>query len=99
MRKLALSALVIGAAAAMDPAITPAQAGTAGGHKHHMHMTRHHQHWRHHYGTAWYGTPAAPMVRPTSQSGWVCPGIGRSFDCKVWPPPFEDDPDRKTSKY
>ena len=96
MRKFALSALVIGAAAvAIIPASAPVQAKAS----RHMHHKTHHGHWRHHYGQVWYGYPAAPMVRPTSQSGWVCPGIGRSFDCKVWPPPFEDDPDRKTSKY
>jgi len=24
-----------------------------------------------------------------------CPGMGRSLDCKVWPPPFDEDHDRK----
>ena len=28
-------------------------------------------------------------------SGPVCPGLGRSFDCKLWPPPFDQDPDRR----
>ena len=28
-------------------------------------------------------------------SGDVCPGNARSFDCKIWPPPVQDDPDRK----
>ena len=93
MRQLALSVLVIGAAALVAmPAIAPAQAKSS---RH----THHARHWRHHDGQVWYGYPAQPMVRSTYQSGWVCPGIGRSFDCKVWPPPFEDDPDRKTSKY
>jgi hypothetical protein len=98
MRRLALAALVIGATALVAmPAIAPAEAKTASQHVHHKHMNKHASHWRPHYGGAWYRYPAAPMVR--SYSGDVCPGIGRSFDCKVWPPPFEDDPDRKTSKY
>ena len=41
--------------------------------------------------------PAWPGVSPPAQSGPVCPGMGRSFDCKIWPPPFDEDPDRKTS--
>jgi hypothetical protein len=27
--------------------------------------------------------------------GPVCPGIARSIDCTIWPPPFDEDPDRK----
>jgi hypothetical protein len=98
MRKFALSALVVGATSLVAiPAIAPAQAAS----RHVHHMKTHPRHGRHHYGQAWYGYPAQPSYRPPSysQSGDVCPGIGRSFECKVWPPPFEDDPDRKTSKY
>jgi hypothetical protein len=35
------------------------------------------------------------VARPPG--GNVCPGIARSFDCAVWPPPFDEDPDRKVS--
>ena len=38
----------------------------------------------------------ASMVAPVSR-GNVCPGIARSFECSVWPPPFDEDPDRKMS--
>jgi hypothetical protein len=38
--------------------------------------------------------PAAPAW---SGDGNVCPGSGRSFECKIWPPPFDQDPDRKAS--
>jgi hypothetical protein len=41
--------------------------------------------------------PAWPGVSPPVQSGGVCPGMARSFDCKIWPPPFDEDPDRKVS--
>jgi hypothetical protein len=96
MRQLVLSVLVIGATALVaTPAIAPAQAAS----RHAHHMKTHQRHWTHHYGRVWYGYPAAPMAGSYHQSGDVCPGIGRSFDCKIWPPPFEDDPDRKTSKY
>jgi hypothetical protein len=101
MRKLAIafSALAIGAAAVvMIPASARAEAKAPGQHMHHM--KKHHWHGTHHYRHVWYGAPAQPYAGGySSQSGWVCPGIGRSFECKVWPPPFEDDPDRKTSKY
>lgn len=98
MGKFALSVLAIGATAlAAIPAIAPAQAKTAGQHAHNKHPNKHASHWRPHYGRAWYGYPPAPMIG--SYSGDVCPGIGRSFECKIWPPPFEDDPDRKTTKY
>jgi hypothetical protein len=36
-------------------------------------------------------------VAPSYNRGSVCPGIGRSFECSVWPPPIDEDPDRKTS--
>ena len=87
MRELALSVLAIGATALVAIAgIAPAEAKTS----RHVH---HQRHWRHHYGQ--YGYPAAPMVRSYGGSGDVCPAMGRSFDCKIWPPPFADDPDRR----
>jgi len=32
---------------------------------------------------------------PLYTLGAVCPGSARSFDCKIWPPPAYDDPDRR----
>ena len=62
------------------------------------HIKKHHQRMGHHYGAS-YGfndvgriAPVAPSTRRS-----VCPGMGRSFDCAVWPPPFDEDPDRKVS--
>jgi hypothetical protein len=42
-------------------------------------------------GQAW------PVASPSSQATPVCPGMARSFQCKIWPPPMEDDPDRTIS--
>jgi hypothetical protein len=42
-------------------------------------------------GQAWQ------VTWPSSQAGAVCPGNARSIDCRMWPPPFDDDPDRKAS--
>ncbi|MDE1932937.1 hypothetical protein [Bradyrhizobium sp.] len=92
-----LSVLAIGAAALLA-ASSPAQATENSRHLHH-HQMKHQRHWRHHGGPARYGYPETPMVGPGSQSGPVCPGIGRSFDCKIWPPPYADDPDRKVFRH
>ena len=104
MRKLPIrfSALAIAATAlVVAPAIVPSPANAA---SRHMRMKRHHWHGAYHYGAAhyrapWTVAPAGPVVGSYQASSPVCPGIGRSFDCKIWPPPFEDDPDRKASKY
>jgi len=45
----------------------------------------------------WSARPAWPVTRPSSQVGAGCPGLARSFECRTWPPPFDDDPDRKAS--
>jgi hypothetical protein len=58
---------------------------------------KHARHWRH-ADRPWFGEQPR-YVAPYAGSGPVCPGIGRSFECKIWPPPFEDDPDRKVSKH
>jgi hypothetical protein len=78
------------------PSVTPAQAETG---RNHMHIKKHTRHWGHHYSAAWPVGPERPDVRSYSASEPVCPAIGKSFDCKIWPPPFADDPDRKTSRY
>ena len=44
-------------------------------------------------GQAW------PVTRPSSQAGAACPGNARSIDCRMWPPPFDVDPDRKVSGF
>ena len=86
-----LSMLTICTAALMAlPAVAPAEAGT-------KHVKKHARHWRQHDGVAWQVAPARPVA--PSYTGDVCPGIGRSFDCKIWPPPYADDPDRKTSRF
>ncbi|HLX14353.1 MAG TPA: hypothetical protein VKS24_04005 [Bradyrhizobium sp.] len=45
----------------------------------------------------WSAGEAWPAARSYSPPGPVCPGLARSFDCRVWPPPFDEDPDRKVS--
>ena len=96
MSKLAirLSMLTVYATAlVVVPAVTPAKAETG---RKHTHIKYHKRHWGHRVGGAWQ---VQPVVGSYSQDGPVCPGIGRSFDCKIWPPPYADDPDRKTSRF
>jgi hypothetical protein len=65
------------------------------------HIRKHHARtslgWNNSLRRSW----AAGEIRPAAPSwgggGDVCPGLARSFDCKIWPPPFDQDPDRKAS--
>lgn len=90
-----LAVTICATALAAVPMITPAKAETSSGKyiKKHKRMIQ---------GGSGFSDPrsagqawAASM--PPSQAGPVCPGNGRSFDCRVWPPPFADDPDRRVS--
>jgi hypothetical protein len=37
-----------------------------------------------------------PVARPSFGGGDVCPSNAHSgFECKIWPPPIYDDPDRR----
>ena len=76
------------------PVAEPAKAESSSSKKHKRHVQGHVQRSPGFDGY-WYAGQAWPVTRPTP--GPVCPGSGRSFDCKVWPPPFDEDPDRKTS--
>jgi hypothetical protein len=87
-----LTLAMFATALAVVPVITPAEAATNSKHaKKHWRMT----HWSHRnsYGSSdpW----SAGQARPSSQAGGVCPGLARSFDCRTWPPPFDEDSDRK----
>jgi hypothetical protein len=80
-----LSTLVIYLTASlMVPLAAPADAASSKKHRH-QRSTGVSNHW--------YAGQALPARPP----GPVCPGLARSFDCKVWPPPFDEDPDRKVS--
>ena len=65
------------------------------------HIKKHHHHrmnpgWINSRDSGEFG-PAAPQRAWGVGDSDVCPGLARSFDCKVWPPPMYDDPDRKKS--
>jgi hypothetical protein len=44
---------------------------------------------------SWASGEIRPVARPSFGGGDVCPGNARGLDCKIWPPPAFDDPDRK----
>ena len=80
-------------ALALVPMVTPAKAGTSSS----RHIKKHKRHGSPGFSDPWSAGRAWPATRPSSPAGAVCPGIARSIDCKIWPPPMEDDPDRKIS--
>jgi hypothetical protein len=89
MRKFAMRLLTLAiyaTALVVVPMVTPAKAETSSRHKHKTRFIDHQS-----AGQAW------PVTRPSSPAGDVCPGMARSFECKIWPPPMYDDPDRKHS--
>jgi hypothetical protein len=75
------------------PAIAPAKAGTSSS----RHMKKHEKPKSRGFSAPWSAGQARPVTAPSSQAGAVCPGIARSFECTTWPPPLDDDPDRKHS--
>jgi hypothetical protein len=75
------------------PMAPPAKAETGSS----RHIKKHKTHKSPGFRDPWSAGQAWPVTRPSSQAGPVCPGIARSFECKIWPPPMDDDPDRKHS--
>jgi hypothetical protein len=90
-----LTLAIYATALVVVPVMTAAESEASG-----QHLRKHHQ--RHHFGLnhglhgSWASGGFQPAARP-SYSGEVCPGNARAFDCKIWPPPMYDDPDRKIS--
>ena len=75
------------------PVVTPARAATSHG----EHIKKHRR------AFAWSpgGDPGStgqmgPVTRPSARAAGGCPGAARSFDCATWPPPFDEDPDRRS---
>ncbi len=94
MSKFAIWLLTLAMYAASSPiiaVITPAKAAASGS----GHIQKYKKHRQSRVSEPWYVGQAQPFVPPYSQPGPICPGIARSIDCKLWPPPFGEDPDRK----
>jgi hypothetical protein len=87
-----LSMLALCATAAVVPVITATDVEASS-----RHLRKHHARTILHYPNAWASGEIRPVAPRTNFGGSACPGSGRGIDCKIWPPPFEDDPDRKIS--
>lgn len=99
MRHAGLGLSILAAAASASVVVgTESEAAGRNVRKHHQRMS---PYWGNTYrdgnyrDSAWASGQLRPVARPPA--GDVCPGSGRSFDCKIWPPPFDQDPDRKIS--
>lgn len=49
----------------------------------------------HGFRNSWAAEEGPATAPSYTLGGAVCPGNARSFDCKIWPPPVNDDPDRR----
>jgi hypothetical protein len=93
MSKFAIGLLTLAMYAASLPVIamiTPAKAASSSS-KHIMHK----KHRGPGFSDPGFVGQARPVPRPSSEA--VCPGNARGIDCRVWPPPIKDDPDRLIS--
>ena len=90
-----LTLAICATALVVFPAITSAEAATING----KHMKKHKIQKRYGFNDPRSAGRAWPVTRPSSRAGAVCPGIARGFECAIWPPPMEDDPDRKVSRF
>jgi hypothetical protein len=46
---------------------------------------------------SWAAGEIRTIVPPVQRAGTACPGNARAIDCTVWPPPIDEDPDRKAT--
>ena len=84
-----LTLAICATALVVVPTVTPAKAGTR--------SSRHIK--KHRIRPVFIGSPSVDQARPAGpvyQPGEACPGNRRAIDCKIWPPPMYEDPDRKT---
>ena len=94
MSKFAIRLLTLIMYATSLPVITSAQAKTSSS----KHTKQ--QHRKNIQRSAGFSDPrsagqAWPVTGPSGYAGPVCPGNARGIDCRIWPPPLDEDPDRK----
>jgi hypothetical protein len=95
MSKLAIRLLTLASYATtlgVFPIVAPTVAETSNG----RHIKKHKQKSSG-FSDPWSAGRAWPVTRPSSQAGGACPGMARGIDCSTWPPPMDEDPDRKAS--
>lgn len=93
MRHDAIRLLMLSVGATALVTVVAAGAAEAGS----RHTHKHHVRQNHGFSHSWNAGEIRPAASSWSGGGDVCPGNARSFDCKIWPPPFDQDPDRRIS--
>lgn len=95
MRRSAIRLLILTIGATVAVPVLTATDVAASSH----HIRKHHQRtnlgWNDSARRSWAAEDVRPTVPAWSQGGDVCPGNARAIDCKIWPPPIIDDPDRR----
>ena len=100
MSKFAIRLLTLAMCAtalAVVPMVTPAKAETSSSKqikKHKKSVQRSPG-----FSNPWSAGQAPSVIRPPIRAGQACPGLGRGYECRTWPPPMDEDPDRKVSRY
>ncbi len=74
--------------------VAPTEAATSSRHvrKHHAQQSHLQSHG---LRNSWAAGDVRPIAPQLDRGGDVCPGNARAIDCRIWPPPVLDDPDRK----
>ena len=89
-----LTLAICASTVALIPAV-PASAGDAGT----RHVRKHHQHRSLGRNDTRPAKRSVHMGAPYAPAGEACKGIARGIDCSTWPPPFDEDPDRKVPPF
>jgi hypothetical protein len=59
------------------------------------HLYKNHKRTSHRLTNALASEEFHPAAPARNFGGDVCPGNARGIDCRIWPPPIKDDPDRR----
>jgi hypothetical protein len=89
-----LSTPAVGAMVVISVTVTGAEASSQHVRKHHHGVSLVH---RSAFRGSWVPGEVRTMAPPPRRAGAVCPGSGRAIDCSVWPPPIDEDPDRRAT--
>jgi hypothetical protein len=83
-----LTLAICATAVVPEVAVTDAQASS-------RHIQKHYVRQSLGFRNSWAAGEVRTAARLNPPGGDVCRGSARSFDCRTWPPPIGDDPDRK----
>ena len=92
MRRCAIRLLTVATCAAI--LVAPVVTAT-GGEESSRHIRHHHKRTNFRLNNAWASEEFRPVAQARNGGGDACPGSARSFDCRIWPPLIDDDPDRR----